>query len=289
MPRHRDCRGPLARREYGSRRGGRRWASRRRPGDRDGGGSWPPGQDTQRVRRPFRHRLADGRTTPRGGGPVHGLRSQASGPWTALGHAPVGGADRCPYRHDTLAEDTDLTMAIHRAGWEVVYQETALAWTEALSTLKALWSRRYRWCYGTIQATWKHRRALREGAAPGRVGIPYLLLCQVVLPLAAPLVDVFVLYGLVFLNPVPVAAYWVGFNILQLGLGILAFRLDHERPRSLWPSRCAVRIPPAHVSGNYPVGDQCVRAMASALAQARPDGRRDGGPPQATRARATAS
>lgn len=135
---------------------------------------------------------------------------------------------------DTLAEDTDLTMAIHRAGWQVVYQETALAWTEAPGTLKALWSQRYRWCYGTIQATWKHRRALREGAALGRVGIPYLLLFQVLLPLAAPLVDVFALYGLVFLNPVPVVAYWVVFNILQLGLGILAFRLDHERPRSLW-------------------------------------------------------
>ena len=26
---------------------------------------------------------------------------------------------------DTLAEDTDLTMAINRAGWQVVYEERA--------------------------------------------------------------------------------------------------------------------------------------------------------------------
>ena len=32
---------------------------------------------------------------------------------------------------DTLAEDTDLTIALGRAGWRVVYAERALAWTEA--------------------------------------------------------------------------------------------------------------------------------------------------------------
>ena len=32
---------------------------------------------------------------------------------------------------DTLAEDTDITMAIHRDGWRVVYAEKARAWTEA--------------------------------------------------------------------------------------------------------------------------------------------------------------
>lgn len=32
---------------------------------------------------------------------------------------------------DTLAEDTDITMALHRAGWDVRYAEHAVAWTEA--------------------------------------------------------------------------------------------------------------------------------------------------------------
>ena len=32
---------------------------------------------------------------------------------------------------DTLAEDTDITMAMHRDGWRVVYAEHARAWTEA--------------------------------------------------------------------------------------------------------------------------------------------------------------
>ena len=59
----------------------------------------------------------------------------------------------------TLAEDTDLTIGHRRAGWRVVYAEDARAWTEAPATLGQLWRQRYRWCYGTMQAMWKHRAA----------------------------------------------------------------------------------------------------------------------------------
>jgi cellulose synthase/poly-beta-1,6-N-acetylglucosamine synthase-like glycosyltransferase/peptidoglycan/xylan/chitin deacetylase (PgdA/CDA1 family) len=130
---------------------------------------------------------------------------------------------------DTLAEDTDLTMALNRAGWRVAYEERARAWTEAPATLGQLWRQRYRWCYGTMQAMWKHRRAVREGTPLGRVGLPYLLLFQVLLPLLAPAIDLFALYGLVFFDPVPVAAYWLAFNALQLAVGAYAFGLDGER------------------------------------------------------------
>ena len=79
---------------------------------------------------------------------------------------------------DTLAEDTDLTMAVVRAGWRVVYEERAIAWTEAPATLRQLWRQRYRWCYGTMQAMWKHRRALVERGPAGKLGrrgLRYLL------------------------------------------------------------------------------------------------------------------
>ncbi len=137
---------------------------------------------------------------------------------------------------DTLAEDTDLTIALGRAGWEVVYAEEARAWTEAPATLTALWRQRYRWSYGTMQAVWKHKAAVwRRGEHRiGRRGLPYLVLFQILLPMLAPLVDIFTLYGLVFLDPFPVAAYWVGFNLIQLAQGWYAFRLDQESPRPLW-------------------------------------------------------
>jgi cellulose synthase/poly-beta-1,6-N-acetylglucosamine synthase-like glycosyltransferase/peptidoglycan/xylan/chitin deacetylase (PgdA/CDA1 family) len=136
----------------------------------------------------------------------------------------------------TLAEDTDLTIAIGRAGWRVVYVEDARAWTEAPATLSGLWRQRYRWSYGTMQAVWKHRSALwrREPGKVGRRGLPYLVLFQIALPFLAPLIDVSALYGVVFLNPLPILAYWAAFNVVQLLLGAYAFRLDGERLRPLW-------------------------------------------------------
>jgi cellulose synthase/poly-beta-1,6-N-acetylglucosamine synthase-like glycosyltransferase len=137
---------------------------------------------------------------------------------------------------DTLAEDTDLTIAIGRAGWKVLYVEDARGWTETPATLSGLWRQRYRWSYGTMQAVWKHRSALwrREPGKVGRRGLPYLILFQIALPFLAPLIDVCALYGIVFLNPLPIIAYWLGFNLVQLLLGAYAFRLDGERLRPLW-------------------------------------------------------
>jgi cellulose synthase/poly-beta-1,6-N-acetylglucosamine synthase-like glycosyltransferase/peptidoglycan/xylan/chitin deacetylase (PgdA/CDA1 family) len=138
---------------------------------------------------------------------------------------------------DTLAEDTDLTMAICRVGWRVVYEETAVAWTEAPSSLRQLWRQRYRWCYGTLQSMWKHRRALFERGRSGRFGrrcLPYLTLFQVVLPMFAPAVDVFAVYGLFFLDPVTVAASWLAFAGGQALAAAYALRLDRERLSTLW-------------------------------------------------------
>ncbi|MGR6316654.1 bifunctional polysaccharide deacetylase/glycosyltransferase family 2 protein [Micromonospora soli] len=138
---------------------------------------------------------------------------------------------------DTLAEDTDLTMKVLRAGWRVVYEETAIAWTEAPSSLRQLWRQRYRWCYGTMQAMWKHRHALREpgaGGKLGRRGLPYLTVFQIVLPLAAPAVDVFALYGLLFLPWSELALAWLGLLLLQAGTAAYALRLDRERFGPLW-------------------------------------------------------
>jgi cellulose synthase/poly-beta-1,6-N-acetylglucosamine synthase-like glycosyltransferase len=146
--------------------------------------------------------------------------------------ASVGGVST-----DTLAEDTDLTMALCRSPWRVVYAPEALAWTEAPATLRQLWRQRYRWSYGTMQAMWKHRRSVIESGQSGRFGrycLTYLALFHVLLPLIAPVVDVFSLYGLVFLNPVKVAVFWLSFVALQAVAGGYALRLDGERLRSLW-------------------------------------------------------
>ncbi|WP_443076442.1 bifunctional polysaccharide deacetylase/glycosyltransferase family 2 protein [Streptomyces sp. TRM 70361] len=132
---------------------------------------------------------------------------------------------------DTLAEDTDITMAVHRDGWRVVYAERARAWTEAPESVRQLWSQRYRWSYGTMQAIWKHRRALVERGPSGRfgrVGLPLVSLFMVLAPLLAPLIDVFLLYGLVFGPTKETVAAWLGVLAIQAVCAAYAFRLDRE-------------------------------------------------------------
>ncbi|MFF5209280.1 bifunctional polysaccharide deacetylase/glycosyltransferase family 2 protein [Streptosporangium sp. NPDC000396] len=135
---------------------------------------------------------------------------------------------------DTLAEDTDLTMAMCRDGWRVVYEENALAWTEAPTSLRQLWRQRYRWCYGTLQAMWKHRRAIVEPGPFGRRCLGYLTLFQVLLPLLAPVVDIMAVYSVAVGDPLPVVAVWAGFVLIQAFTGWYALRLDRERASVLW-------------------------------------------------------
>ncbi|MFI6694914.1 bifunctional polysaccharide deacetylase/glycosyltransferase family 2 protein [Streptomyces sp. NPDC050433] len=133
---------------------------------------------------------------------------------------------------DTLAEDTDITMAMHRDGWRVVYAERARAWTEAPESVQQLWSQRYRWSYGTMQAIWKHRRAVIEHGPSGRfgrVGLPLVSLFMVLFPLLAPLIDVFLLYGLVFGPTRNTIIAWLGVLAVQAVCAAYAFRLDGER------------------------------------------------------------
>ncbi|WP_030908718.1 bifunctional polysaccharide deacetylase/glycosyltransferase family 2 protein [Streptomyces sp. NRRL F-5126] len=137
---------------------------------------------------------------------------------------------------DTLAEDTDITMAVHRKGWQVVYAPEARAWTEAPDSVRQLWSQRYRWCYGTMQAMWKHRRAVVERGPSGRfgrVGLPFVAAFMVVAPLLAPLIDLFLLYGLVFGPTGKTVASWLSLLAIQLVCAVYAFRLDREPMRHL--------------------------------------------------------
>ena len=169
--------------------------------------------------------------------------------------AAVGGVS-----NDTLAEDTDLTMATCRAGWRVVYAPEARAWTEAPATLGQLWRQRYRWCYGTMQAMWKHRvrcsspepRASSAAAAcPTCWRSRSCCRCWPRSSTSPPSTRSSSL-------PSPQIAYvWLGFLALQLVSAAYAFRLDGERARAaVEPGAPAVRLPPADVPRGDPVGGE---------------------------------
>jgi hypothetical protein len=71
------------------------------------------------------------------------------------------------------------------------------------------------------------RRSLRRA-------FPYLVVFNVLVPLISPVVDLFALYGLLFMDPLTVAFYWVAFNLVQVVIAFYAFRLDRESPGPLW-------------------------------------------------------
>jgi len=103
------------------------------------------------------------------------------------------------FSSDTLAEDQDLTLRVRRLGYEVGYEEDAVAWTEAPDTLRGLRRQRFRWSFGTLQCMWKHRGALfrpRHGTL-GFVAMPNVWVFQILFPLISPLMDLMFLWTFV--------------------------------------------------------------------------------------------
>jgi len=101
---------------------------------------------------------------------------------------------------DTLAEDTDMTLKVIRAGYKVDYDSHAIAYTEAPDTISGFMKQRFRWMHGTLQAVWKHNDLLlrRKAGGLGWIALPDVWLFQVLFPIFAPLVDVLLVYNIAF-------------------------------------------------------------------------------------------
>ena len=118
----------------------------------------------------------------------------AVGAWRRDALQEMGG-----FPPDTLAEDQDLTIAIQARGYRVLFDPTAIAWTEAPATFKGLSKQRFRWAYGTLQCLWKYRRITfnpRYGQL-GMVALPQVWLFQILLTILAPVADLLLVWQLV--------------------------------------------------------------------------------------------
>ncbi len=93
---------------------------------------------------------------------------------------------------DTITEDADLTVAIHRSGFKVVYAPKALSYTEAPNSVSAFMQQRLRWSLGMLQVAWKHRGAIAEGRAVGFVSILDAVWYRIISSLIYPLVDLII-------------------------------------------------------------------------------------------------
>ncbi|MDQ2678204.1 MAG: glycosyltransferase [Actinomycetota bacterium] len=136
---------------------------------------------------------------------------------------------------DTLAEDTDLTLAVARAGWRVSFAPEARAWTEVPSSMRGLFRQRLRWNYGILQAIAKHRGAVRQrgrSGRPGRVVLPYVIVMGYLATLAAPALDLLLLIQIVTgsLTSATVALWCAGLVSTVL-LGVFGLAYEGERVR----------------------------------------------------------
>jgi glycosyltransferase involved in cell wall biosynthesis len=134
------------------------------------------------------------------------------------------------FSHDTLAEDTDITLTFHRLGYRLDYAPDAIAWTEAPETWGSLAKQRFRWCFGTMQCLWKHRDMTFNPRyrALGLFSLPGIWFFQILLVAVVPLVDLVLLFSIVTGSAMDIWHYFAVFLALDLLLAALACRMEGE-------------------------------------------------------------
>jgi peptidoglycan/xylan/chitin deacetylase (PgdA/CDA1 family) len=154
----------------------------------------------------------------------------AVGAWRKSAIIEAGG-----FTSDTVAEDTDLTLAIRRRGYLIRYDDKALAFTEAPETLGALVRQRRRWAFGTLQSVWKHRDTTfrpRYGTM-GFVTMPSIWLYHVMLACVSPFAEIALLSSVLSGELRTVAIYYAALLGAELATGLLAYALESDEPRNL--------------------------------------------------------
>jgi len=140
------------------------------------------------------------------------------------------------FTYDTLAEDCDLTMRILKAGYIVKNCAEAFAYTEAPETVSSLLKQRFRWSFGVMQSFWKNKDALfnKKYKFFGMIGMPNILLFQIILPLFSPIADLMMVFGLLGGKPGKILLYYVAFILVDFVVGIIAFWMEKEDYKKLW-------------------------------------------------------
>jgi len=183
----------------------------------------------------------------------------AIGAWRT---APVKAAGGYPI--NTVAEDADLTMNLLEQKFKVVYEDRALAFTEAPIDAQGLMRQRFRWSFGTLQAVWKHRAAFVRNKAMGLFALPNIIVFQMILPMVSPFIDLMFLMGIAkffvdrHYHPEAASAasfeellaYFGAFMLIDFTTSAIAFSLERRHPANkgdgwllfhIWLQRFAYR------------------------------------------------
>ncbi|MGA7859605.1 MAG: glycosyltransferase, partial [Terracidiphilus sp.] len=163
----------------------------------------------------------------------------AIGAWRTAPVKKAGG-----YPINTVAEDADLTMNLLEQKFKVIYEDRALAFTEAPIDAKGLMRQRFRWSFGILQSVWKHRLAFVRNKAMGLFALPNILIFQMLLPLVSPFIDLMFVGGLVhyfidrhyhpeaasMASLQKLLAYFGAFLLIDFVTSTVAFSLERRHP-----------------------------------------------------------
>ena len=165
----------------------------------------------------------------------------AIGAWRTSAVRAGGG-----YHSNTVAEDADLTMNLLEQGYSVIYEDQALAFTEAPVNADGLMRQRFRWSFGILQAVFKHRGAITNRRAMGLFALPNIVIFQILLPLVSPLIDLMFVAGIMhyfidrYFHPETASTaslyklltFFLAFMIIDFAASSLAFMLERKHPAS---------------------------------------------------------
>ena len=135
------------------------------------------------------------------------------------------------YEIDTYAEDADLTLKILTAGWQIKYEERAVAYTEAPEHLLDLLKQRYRWTRGILQALGKRKSFLLTPKIGAGVWISLntMFFEAVIWPTVNVLGNlVFAIGALVMGIPEYVLYWWMMLTILDVAAALYAVAMEEE-------------------------------------------------------------
>jgi peptidoglycan-N-acetylglucosamine deacetylase len=142
---------------------------------------------------------------------------------------------------DTLAEDCDLTIRINKCGYTIRNCNTAVAMTEAPETVAGLLKQRLRWNYGVMQSFWKNKHACFnfKYKGLGLLGLPNILLFQILLPLLSPIADLLFVFSIIWGSSQLQGNSSIVFNyllllIVDIVFSAIAFYFEGESFRKLW-------------------------------------------------------
>ena len=165
----------------------------------------------------------------------------AIGAWRTAAVRDGGG-----YHSNTVAEDADLTMNLLEQGYSVIYEDQALAFTEAPVNMDGLMRQRFRWSFGILQAVFKHKGAIAKHRAMGLFALPNILIFQIILPLVSPLIDLMFVMGVIhyvvdrYFHPEAASTasfyklltFFAAFLVIDFLASALAFALERKHPAS---------------------------------------------------------